>query len=76
MPLYKAFSSPNMLPTSTLNPLVTATAGAKNNKVKRNLPIGINNILSKRTPQQQQADRWWWLGVFLTASGGILYCLF
>ncbi|KAK7183088.1 hypothetical protein DPSP01_005966 [Paraphaeosphaeria sporulosa] len=75
MPLYLAMSPPQMLPTSTLNPLTTSTAGAKpTGKVKRSdLPL---NVLSKRTPQQQQADRWWWFGVFLTASGGILYYFF
>jgi hypothetical protein len=75
MPLYLAFSPPQMLPTTTLNPLTTATAGAKaTGKVKRSdLPF---NMLNKRTPQQQQADRWWWVGVFLTASGGVLYYFF
>ncbi|KAF9734623.1 hypothetical protein PMIN06_009970 [Paraphaeosphaeria minitans] len=75
MPLYLAMSPPQMLPTSTLNPVTTSTAGAKtSSKIKRaDLPL---NVLSKRTPQQQQADRWWWFGVFLTASGSILYCFF
>ncbi|KAJ4360250.1 Reversal of tor2 lethality [Didymosphaeria variabile] len=75
MPLYLAYSPPQMLPTTTLNPLTTSTAGAKATaKVKRSdLPL---NVLSKRTPQQQQADRWWWFGVFMTASGGVLYYFF
>ncbi|KAF2442810.1 hypothetical protein P171DRAFT_433202 [Karstenula rhodostoma CBS 690.94] len=75
MPLYLAFSPPQMLPTTTLNPLTTSTAGAKaTGKVKRSdLP---RNVLTKRTPQQQQADRWWWVGVFMTASGGALYYFF
>ncbi|KAF1980505.1 hypothetical protein BU23DRAFT_548649 [Bimuria novae-zelandiae CBS 107.79] len=77
MPLYMAYTPPQMLPTTTLNPLTTATAGAKaTSKVKRSdLPLDVN-VLSKRTPQQKQADRWWWFGVFLTASGGALYYFF
>lgn len=75
MPLYLAMSPPQMLPTTTLNPLTTSTAGAKpTSKAKRSdMPL---NVLGKRTPQQQQADRWWWFGVFMTASGGVLYYFF
>lgn len=78
MPLYLAYSPPEMLPTTTLNPLTTsAPGGAKaTGKVKRSeLPLN-HNVINKRTPQQQQADRWWWFGVFLTASGGVLYIFF
>jgi len=77
MPLYLAMSLPEMLPTSTLNPLTTATPGGAKatGKVKRaELPLN-HNVLVTRTPQQQQADRWWWVGVVLTASGGALYCI-
>lgn len=77
MPLYLAMSPPEMLPTTTLNPLTTATPGAKaTGKVKR-AGLSLNdNILAKRTPQQKQADRWWWVGVILTVSGGALYYFF
>ncbi|PSN69193.1 hypothetical protein BS50DRAFT_489869 [Corynespora cassiicola Philippines] len=77
MPMYLAFSPPEMLPTSTLNPTATMTGGAKaTGKVKRSeLPLNIN-VITKRTPRQQQADQWWWFGVFLTASGGVLYFFF
>ncbi|KAF2684595.1 hypothetical protein K458DRAFT_451502 [Lentithecium fluviatile CBS 122367] len=78
MPLYLAMSPPEMLPTSTLNPLTTSTPGGAKatGKVKRSeLPLN-HNVLSKRTPQQKQADRWWWVGVILTASGGALYYFF
>lgn len=75
MPLYLAMSPPQMLPTSTLNPLTTAsTAGAKaTGKVKRSDSPLSHNVLAKRTPQMQQADRWWWVGVVLTVSGGAMY---
>lgn len=72
MPLYLAYSPPQMLPTTTLNPLTTSTAGAKaTGKVKRSdVPL---DVLSKRSPQQKQADRWWWAGVLLIVSGGGLW---
>ncbi|KAF1948487.1 hypothetical protein CC80DRAFT_498093 [Byssothecium circinans] len=74
MPLYLAMTPPQMLPTSTLNPLTTSTPGAKaTGKVKRSqTPLGYS-VLEKRTAQ---ADWWWWFGVCLTATGGTLYFFF
>lgn len=74
MPLYLAMSPPSMLPTTTLNPLTTATAKA--GKVKRgDLPLN-HEILFKRAPGAMRADNWWWFGVFMTAGGGVLYFFF
>ena len=74
MPLYLVFTSPQMLPTSTLNPLTTSTAGAKaTSKVKRSERLVDYNVIGKRAPG---ADWWWWFGVFLTATGGTLYWFF
>jgi hypothetical protein len=75
IPLYLAFSPPNMLPTSTLNPITTSTAaGSKaTSKVKR--AVNMEKFLEKRTLGQTRADNVWWFGVFLTASGGLLYIL-
>jgi hypothetical protein len=78
MPLYLAFSPPDMLPTTTLNPLTTSTVGdvKATAKVRRSeLPLN-HNVIHKRTPEMQRADRWWWFGVMLTASGGFLYYFF
>ncbi|KAF1995421.1 hypothetical protein P154DRAFT_548510 [Amniculicola lignicola CBS 123094] len=77
MPLYLAYSPPQMLPTTTLNPLTTSTpGGAKATaKARRDLPMN-HNVINKRSPGMQQADRWWWFGIFLTASGGVLYFFF
>ncbi|KAF2260722.1 hypothetical protein CC78DRAFT_386472 [Lojkania enalia] len=78
MPLYLAMSPPQMLPTTTLNPLTTSQPGGAKatTKVKRGeLPANVN-VIRKRTPGQERADRWWWFGVFLTASGGVLYFFF
>jgi len=76
LPLYLAYSPPNMLPTSTLNPLTTSTAAAAKatSKVKR--AMKMENMLEKRTLGQTRADNVWWFGVFLTASGGFLYLVY
>jgi hypothetical protein len=72
MPLYLIYTDPpKMLPTTTLNPLVTATPGAS--KVKRDLP---HEVLFKRTEGSTRADQWWWFGVLMTASGGLMYWFF
>ncbi|KAH7070973.1 chaperone for protein-folding within the ER, fungal-domain-containing protein [Paraphoma chrysanthemicola] len=74
MPLYLAYSPPKMLPTTTLNPLVTATPAA--GKVKRGeLPLN-HEVLFKRTNGKIVADQWWWFGVFMTGAGGVLYWFF
>ena len=79
--MFLAYSPPQMLPTSTLNPTATASAtGGKatgNSRVKRSLD-GIESpnkhaILSPADPFN--ADRWWWVGVGLTAVGTMLYML-
>ena len=77
MPLYLAMSPPQMLPTTTLNPLTTSTAGGAKatGKVKRS-QLPANHLLDKRTPEMRRADTVWWLGVILTTSGGILYWFF
>lgn len=74
MPLYLAMSKPEMLPTTTLNPLVTQTASAKNSK-RGELPMN-HEIIFQRTPGSVRADQWWWFGVFLTAGGSVLWYFF
>jgi hypothetical protein len=74
MPLYLAMSSPKMLPTTTLNPLVTQTAAAKNAK-RGELP-SVHEVLFKRSPGAVRADQLWWFGTFLTAGGGLLWWFF
>lgn len=73
MPLYLNMSTPKMLPTTTLNPLVTATA--KPNKKRSQLPA-VHDVLFKRTEGARKADQWWWFGVFMTAGGGIMWWFF
>ncbi|KAL6710952.1 Reversal of tor2 lethality [Coniothyrium glycines] len=73
MPLYLAMSPPEMLPTTTLNPLVTQTPAA-GSKVKRaDLPLNHGVVFQKNSVR---ADQWWWFGVLMTAGGGALYFFF
>ena len=84
MPLYKAMVTPEMLPTSTLNPTVTATSGAtkatSKAKAKRGQVLmgggGLEGTPRTGHEIQRMADRWWWFGVALTASGSVLYFFF
>lgn len=80
-PMYLAYSPPQMLPTTTLNP-TTATASATGKaKAKRGLdaevPLGWKIKLA--SDQQQDvvhyvnADRLWWIGLAMTGVGGLLY---
>ena len=75
MPLYLAMKPPTMLPTTTLNPLVTQTAAPK---AKRGEIPSVHEVLFKRSPGggSVRADQWWWFGVFLTAGGSVLWWFF
>jgi len=83
-PMYLAYKPPQMLPTQTLNPTTaSSTGGAKatgGSKVKRGLDQDVadalnKNVLIKRS-EPVNADRWWWIGVGMTAIGGVGYLCF
>ncbi|KAF2824472.1 hypothetical protein CC86DRAFT_354552 [Ophiobolus disseminans] len=74
MPLYLVKTPPDMLPTTTLNPIVTATA--KPAKAKRGEMPSVQDVLFKRTDGTVRADQWWWFGVLMTAGGGVMYWFF
>lgn len=82
--MFLAYSPPEMLPTSTLNPTATSSAPAGkptgNSRAKRAIGDGRgedDEPLSSRvilTPSEPfNADRWWWVGVGLTVVGTMLY---
>ncbi|KAL8671071.1 MAG: hypothetical protein Q9168_004419 [Polycauliona sp. 1 TL-2023] len=88
-PMYLAYKPPQMLPTQTLNPTSAAPAatGAKTSsrsKSKRELPGDddglVQEALNRKALLKQKhassADRIWWLGVSMTALGGIGYFCF
>lgn len=79
-PLYKFYTSPQMLPTQTLNP--TSSPSATGSKHKRGVdgaddsqqiiePLNKDSIIKPFEPIN--ADRIWWAGVGLTAVGTIMY---
>jgi hypothetical protein len=70
MPLYIAYTTPKMLPTTTLNPLVTATAKAK---AKRGLPIDHEVFMTK---SGNMADNVFWAGVLASGAGAVLWWFF
>jgi len=82
-PMYLAASPPQMLPTQTLNPTSTPSATGKS-RVKRQLndnkldriPLPMNHRNIIKTPSEPfNADRWWWVGVGLTALGTVMYMM-
>ena len=91
-PMYLAFKPPQMLPTVTMNPTTSATAGGAKatGKVKRGveaeqgLPMNHQVLkesrrLSKRMERMLgtvNADRWWMVGAGMTVLGGVGYLCF
>ena len=87
-PMYQIYNPPEMLPTTTLNPIVSSTAnsGATSKpKAKRGLdsgemltPLNWKAKLEKSKQAQTavqhiNADRLWWVGLCMTGIGGLLY---
>ena len=78
-PMYLVYTPPQMLPTTTLNPTTTASAGATSQaKVKRGeVPLNWKAKLQKqgngKVVQHINADRLWWIGLSMTGIGGLLY---
>lgn len=79
-PMYLVYSPPEMLPTSTLNPTTSATAGATStsSSKKRNMKrdgreVPLNFKMQKKGMDTMNPDRWWWIGLTLTGVGGLLY---
>lgn len=83
-PMYLAFRPPQMLPTTTLNPIGAATAsstatGKSNSKrgldaeVPLNWKLQLEHQSSQHVVHTINADRLWWLGLGMTGLGGLLY---
>ncbi|KAL8660990.1 MAG: hypothetical protein Q9202_006010 [Teloschistes flavicans] len=85
-PMYLAYRPPQMLPTQTLNPTATASGAqpSSSNKSKRDLAGDehglVQEALDRHALVKQRAstnaDRLWWLGVGMTALGGVGYFCF
>lgn len=82
--MYLAYKPPEMLPTQTLNPTATASGAraSSTGKTKRNLKDmdgsvePLNKNVLRRRREFVNADSWWWMGVGMTALGGIGYYCF
>ncbi|KAL9100861.1 MAG: hypothetical protein Q9187_009312 [Circinaria calcarea] len=84
-PMYLAYSPPQMLPTQTLNPTTSSTGSPEatgNAKIKRDFAdLGgfaepMNRKALMKRHEATSADRWWWIGVVMTAIGGVGYFCF
>jgi len=81
-PLYLVATSPEMLPTQTLNPTTSAPAATGKSKMKRDFTEDatqrVESLLKGAIPMPSDpfnADRWWWVGVGLTALGTAMYMM-
>ncbi|KAK7539715.1 chaperone for protein-folding within the ER, fungal-domain-containing protein [Phyllosticta citribraziliensis] len=79
IPLYLAYTPPQMLPTTTLNPTGATASSTSSSKVKRADeaygPI-VRRMLGQPAVEHVDADRFWWLGLGATAIGSVLYFCF
>ncbi|KAJ5466659.1 Protein r.t1.c1 [Penicillium diatomitis] len=67
-PMYLAYTTPKMLPTTTLNP-----APGSHSRKKRDLSVSSIHLVVKE--QLINPDRWWWIGLVMTSLGGVaLFC--
>lgn len=76
-PLYLAYSPPQMLPTTTLNPTATATATGKAKRADPQVRLQSDEPMNKdaiiHPSEPYNADKIWWAGVGLIAVGSALY---
>lgn len=79
-PMYMVYTPPQILPTTTLNPLVTSTAGSgatnkpKRRSLRNDAPLVWRTLQdNKQVVYRIDADRLWWIGLGMTGVGGLLY---
>lgn len=81
-PMYLAYKPPQMLPTQTMNPTTSATAGAQatgSSKIKRGeqeVTVPLNKHVIKKRQEPIDLDRWWWIGLGMTGLGSVAYLVF
>ena len=81
--MYLAYKPPEMLPTQTLNPTATDSSAARfTGKTKRSFKDmdGFVEPMNKKGLGKRKgcvsADSWWWIGLGMTALGGVGYYCF
>ncbi|KAF7163594.1 hypothetical protein CNMCM5623_008443 [Aspergillus felis] len=69
-PMYLIFKPPQMLPTTTLNPVSWETGKSKRH-IARDIgsPVSVNTLV--RSDHIVNPDRWLWFGILMTAMGGV-----
>ncbi|KAL5340400.1 protein rot1 [Aspergillus crustosus] len=67
-PMYLAYQPPEMLPTTTLNPIKTKKA-KRQVQAGSDAPFDLRRLVSKDTVLNP--DRWLWVGVVMSAMGGV-----
>jgi hypothetical protein len=81
-PMYLMYTPPQMLPTTTLNPMTSETASNKMKKrgegsigLGAEVPLNWKASLEagKEGAMTINADRLWWIGLGMTGLGGLLY---
>ena len=70
--LYLIYKPPEMLPTTTINPIpkATATGRTKRNTDDATIEPLNENVLLKRVDPMNPANLWW-IGLIMTSLGGI-----
>lgn len=72
--MYLVYKPPQMLPTQTLNPVVTVTGVSKRSQMEETgSPFGTLAKRSEPIGPSVGADQLWWFGVFVTSLGGFLF---
>lgn len=82
-PLYLQYSPPQMLPTTTLNPITSATPASKMKKrgvdgLSAEVPLNWKAKLETGLDGHEMvrhinADYLWWIGLSMTGIGGLIY---
>ncbi|KAL4865549.1 protein rot1 [Aspergillus spectabilis] len=68
IPMYLAYQPPEMLPTMTLNP-ITSRKAKRQVQGESDAPFDLRRLISKDT--LVDPDRWLWVGVVMSAMGGV-----
>lgn len=62
-----------MLPTTTMNPVVTSTPTGKSKRSLNSEPVYGKRTVTQAAIDGVDLDRWWYIGVGVTILGGIGY---
>lgn len=79
IPMYIAYTPPQMLPTQTLNPTASAaasgTSSTSTSKAKQKRSMPEDQLFAPTTSRFADPSRWWWLGVCSISVGAMAYIM-